>query len=323
MKFAKPALSQQQLVSLLQQRGLPLSDPQDVTAARRALDRIGYFRLSGYMLPFQIGGRSGNRHHFRPGATINKILQLHALDSDLRLHLLQGLQQIEVAMRASICDHLSRCYGAHWQLNPKPFKPGKHAGNLQALADAAEFDVVSNKPLGRQSDTHQFITWYYSKYTNPRMPPGWMIRECATFRTWAFVFEALTSAEQKQISDAWRYPNGKRIDHSVLENWFHALGVMRNRCAHHSRITHHRAFTFAPTVPQERSVAHLFTKPGRDLRTFAVVIAIMLRSVDPASMWLRKLFLLLDWRSGVDLGDAAGFKDWGAGDWRNDPLWDF
>ncbi len=325
MKFTKLPLSQQKLIDLMSQRGLPLNSPDELAMARRVLDRVGYFRLSGFMLPFVHGGGGGNRHNFKAGASIERIVALHDLDASLRMHCIEGLSQLEVAIRASICDHLSRAHGSHWPLSPKPFKAGKHADNLDALASAAEFDLNRGQPYARRSsDTHQFLDRYYAKYTDPatRMPPGWMVRECASFRTWAFLFEGLEASEQKQISDSWKYPSGKRIDHTILEDWFHSLSVLRNRCAHHGRITH-KTFPFAPTAPRDPSVAQLFQGPGTDLRTLMVVIAVLLRCVDPRSMWSRKLYTFLDWQSAVDIGSAAGFLPWGQGTWRDDLLWSF
>jgi abortive infection bacteriophage resistance protein len=324
MRFSKPPLSQQNLIELMAQRGLPLNDPRELEIARRSLDRIGYFRLSGFMLPFVQGGGGGNRHNFRADASIEKIVSLHDFDASMRLHCLEGLSQIEVGVRASICDHLSRTHGSHWQLFPKPFKAGKHGDNLQALADAVKFNLDQNRPLARRDDGHQFLDRYYAKYTDPatRMPPGWMIRECASFRTWAFLYEGLEAAEQKQISDAWKFPSGKRIDHTILEDWFHSLSILRNRCAHHGRITH-KTFPFAPTAPRDASVAHLFQGQGADLRTLMVVIAALLKCLDPRSMWTRKLYMFLEWQSTVDIGAAAGFTSWGHGSWRDDPLWTF
>lgn len=324
MKFTKPALSQQKLIELMIQRGLPLASAEATTEARRVIDRIGYFRLSGFMLPFMQGGGDGQRHRFRAGASIEKIVALHDLDASLRLHCMEGLSQLEVAIRASICDHLSRSYGAHWHQSCKPFKPGNHLTNLRALANAAGFDLDRGQPRVLGSVTHPFIERYYLKYTDPatRIPPGWMVRECASFRTWAFLFDGLESAEQKQISDAWRFPSGKRIDHRVLQDWFHSLSILRNRCAHHGRITHKR-FPFAPLVARDPSVSRLFVGPGTDLRTLIVVMAVLIRCVDPRSTWIQKLYRLLDWQSLVDVEDATGFCPLSPGTWREDPLWDF
>ena len=325
MKFTKLPLSQQKLIDLMSARGLPLSTPDELAIARRALDRVGYFRLSGFMLPFVHGGGGGNRHNFKPGASIEKIVSLHDFDASLRMHCIEGLSQLEVAIRASICDHLSRSHGSHWPLSSKPFKAGKHADSLEALAKAAEFDVNCGQPLQRRSrDTHQFLDRYYIKYTDPvtRMPPGWMVRECASFRTWAFLFEGLETAEQKQISDAWQFPSGKRVDHTILADWFHSLSILRNRCAHHGRITH-KKFPFAPIAPRDQSVAHLFRGTREDLRTLMVVISVLLKCVDPRSLWSRKLYKFLDWQSMVDIGAAAGFTAWNQSSWTEDPLWTF
>lgn len=157
MKFTKPALSQQKLIELMIQRGLPLASAEAISLARRAIDRIGYFRLSGFMLPFMHGGSGGNRHHFRTSASIEKIVALHDLDAALRLHCMEGLSQLEVAIRASICDHLSRSYGPHWHQLSKPFKPGRHADNLQALAHAVGFDLDRRQPRAHSGVAHQFI----------------------------------------------------------------------------------------------------------------------------------------------------------------------
>jgi abortive infection bacteriophage resistance protein len=322
MKFSKPPLSQQKLIDLMSQRGLPLSSPGELDVARRALDRVGYFRLSGFMLPFVHGGGGGNRHNFKSDASIEKIVSLHDFDASMRMHCIEGLSQIEVSVRASICDHLSRSYGSHWPLSSKPFKAGKHTDNLSALADAVKFDFNRGQPYPRRDDGHQFLDRYYAKYTDPatRMPPGWMIRECVSFRTWAFLYEGLEAAEQKQISDAWKFSSGKRIDHTILEDWFHSLSILRNRCAHHGRITH-KTFPFAPTAPRDPSVADLFREQGADLRTLMVVIAVLLKCVDPRSIWTRKLYTFLEWQSTVDIGAAAGFTPWNLGTWRDDPLW--
>ncbi len=61
MKFTKPPLSQQKLIDLMSQRGLQLNSADEPAMARRVLDRVGYFRLSGFMLPFVHGGGGGNR----------------------------------------------------------------------------------------------------------------------------------------------------------------------------------------------------------------------------------------------------------------------
>jgi abortive infection bacteriophage resistance protein len=51
--FNKPPLSLTDQLSLLISRGLVVNDAADAT---HYLTHIGYYRISGYALPFQIGG---------------------------------------------------------------------------------------------------------------------------------------------------------------------------------------------------------------------------------------------------------------------------
>lgn len=303
MNFNKPALSHQKLLELMKQRGLPLNLLEE-GQLRAAFKRIGYYRLTGYMLPFQ--HTSGwKKHHFKQGATLEKIVRLYEFDSALRVHCMEAIEQIEVKMRTVVCDHMSSQLGSHWYLSPSAFKPGKQALRLESLAKAAEFDLATNRHFTKQSNTHLFISEYYRKYTSPAMPPSWMLRECASFGTWAMIYADLPSGNQKQIADDWTYPSGQRIDHAMLENWFHSISIFRNRCAHHSRITGRR-FPFPPKISTEQSVRHLFGANADDLRTLLVLLDILLKCVNPKSNWSRRLNIIFESHSSVDIPQAIG-----------------
>jgi hypothetical protein len=60
--FNKPTLSQPDQLQILVSIGLK-------TAARHSLARIGDKRLSGYALPFQIGGTGPDRCNFKFGVS--------------------------------------------------------------------------------------------------------------------------------------------------------------------------------------------------------------------------------------------------------------
>lgn len=321
MQFNKPALKHNDLIALLQARGLPVGADEQVRLYK-LFNTVGYYRLTGYMLPFQ-RKNPPNKHHFFPGTTLAQIVELYDFDTQLRQACGEALEQVEVAVRTSICDYLSRAVGAHWPMNAAPFKLGRHGRNLQALADAAEFDLTTNAPKRNQTGSYDFIASYYQRYTNPPMPASWMVRETTTFRTWAFIYEDLDAAHQKQISDQWRFPSGQRIDHALLVNWLHSVSVFRNRCAHHARITS-RVFPFGPNAPTDTSVAMLFnTQKRSDLRTLLCVLAILLRSANPRSNWTRRLYNLFEAFPRVNISTAVGMPHGGGADWRQDPVWNF
>lgn len=79
MKYAKPALTDAQLLARWQAKGLLVPDPE---AAERALCFIGYFRLRGYALPLMQTAPGGRV--FKSGANFSDILARYELDRDLR-----------------------------------------------------------------------------------------------------------------------------------------------------------------------------------------------------------------------------------------------
>ncbi len=297
-------------------RNLSVTTKEEQSKARKALQKVGYYRLSGYMPVFQVGGDGADKHDFLPGTTLTKILDLYKFDTDLRGHLSSALERIEVAFRTSVCDHMCRATGdSHWLLNPANFRGASHAQHLEKFKSAV-YD---------QSQNSEFVKSYFDKYDDPFLPPAWMMRECASFGAWSKLFSDLATSEQKSISDEWTYPaepgkTAERIDHMMLEKWMHSMVLLRNRCAHHGRIIN-RIFSFLPPDPSNHpSVKHLFLSCNTDLRTLIVIISIFLKNVDPRNIWLRQLYLLLDtYDDRVDIAKATGFSN----AWQTDALWNF
>lgn len=74
LHFDKPALSLDELVDRLAERGLEIPDRD---RARRYLRHIGYYRLSPYSIPFQQGQPD---HRLRKGTAFDDVLDLYVFD---------------------------------------------------------------------------------------------------------------------------------------------------------------------------------------------------------------------------------------------------
>lgn len=96
--YDKPALSLDDLVGRMAERGLEIPDRE---RAARYLRHIGYFRLSPYTIPFQQGQPD---HAFRNGAAFDDVLDLYVFDRTLRLLVMDALERVEVAVRAALTD---------------------------------------------------------------------------------------------------------------------------------------------------------------------------------------------------------------------------
>ena len=296
--FNKPPLSLPDQLSLLISRGLVVNDAADAT---HYLTHIGYYRLSGYALPFQIGGAGASRHNFRPGVTFDQILDRYVFDRKLRLLVMDAVERIEISIRAAMSNTIAARHGAHWYLKPQLFSA---TFNHVRFLDDIKQQIGHASANNRRRDT--YIDHYYQTYSTSDMPPSWMVFESLNFGTISFAYMNLASPEFVSVCGSYGLP------HQVLISWLHSLNYIRNICAHHSRLWNRecrikpmiaRAFK-ADLTPNERVYAQL------------VVMQIMLAKIAPGNHWAQKLRELLIEHPAIPLV-SMGFPP----NWQSRPIW--
>ena len=87
--FQKPYTSAHDLVSLLQSRGLTVTD---TAKAESYLEYIGYYRLSAYMYPLLQLPK--NQHRYKPNTTFSQVMMLYRFDKKLRLLIFNEIEKI-------------------------------------------------------------------------------------------------------------------------------------------------------------------------------------------------------------------------------------
>ena len=106
--YRKPHLDFPGQLALLRGRGIDVADSAKAAAY---LERIGYYRLSGYWHPLRqsrtipaLGGKAATQvlDTFRPGATFAQAINLYVFDKRLRLLFLDITERIEVALRVDV-----------------------------------------------------------------------------------------------------------------------------------------------------------------------------------------------------------------------------
>jgi hypothetical protein len=97
--YAKPALTFDDQIALLQRRGMTFDD---LEAARRTLSHVSYYRLSAYWHPFKQSDDS-----FRPGTRFEEALRLYEGRHPPRA----GLRNPEHASPAGQSDRSRRVVG--------------------------------------------------------------------------------------------------------------------------------------------------------------------------------------------------------------------
>jgi len=298
--FSKPPLSLSNQLRLLESRGLEVNDSVDAT---HYLTHIGYYRLSGYALPFQKGGNGPGRHDFRADVTFDDILERYVFDRKLRLLVMDAVERIEVSVRAAMTNGITSRHGAHWYLKPQLFNPS---------FNHASFIAEIKRQIGHDPGHHKRrdlpIQHYYRTYSTPEMPPSWMVFESITFGTISFAYSHLLPPEFDYVRAGFSLP------HKVLSSWLHAVNYVRNICAHHGRLWNRecrikpleaRAYK-ADLMPNDRVYAQL------------VAMQIMLGRIAPGNHWAEKLRGLLAEHPAIPLA-SMGFP----ADWQTRKIWGF
>lgn len=315
--YKKLAESPTQLVNRIEQRGLTV-DANEKNTLYSLLQTVGYYRFTGFCLPFQHKNRP-NKGKFLPGITLRRITALYEFDTELRALCGQALEKIEVYVRNVICDYMARRHNPHWYVDPKCI-----LSDFQSLKSTAEsnvyFDPATSGPTRAFTlDTNVFLYHYYKTYDDPAIPPAWMHRECASFGYWAKVLKAVSTADGNSIASSFSYPNRKQIDAVVLKNWCHSISIFRNRCAHHARITY-RTFPFPPIVPSNPCGASFGTRQD-DLRSIFLVIVLLLKHIEPTYDWRARLHRLITHYAGdvqIEIATSIGKAE---NDWTKDLIW--
>lgn len=226
--YDKPPLAVSEQIKKLEGRGLIFGDH---VRAAALLQAVSYYRLSGYALPFE--ARRGTEHRFRDGTRFEDVVALYTFDHKLRTLLFDAIARIEMAFRTQITNHFSLEFGGWWYEEPGRFYKRDNQSRF-----LGEFD----KEIGRSKET--FIEHYRDNYGDPARPPAWIAFEVVTLGQLSRLYKNLRPCGPKaRVADYF----GLGIP--VLENWMESLSVVRNACAHHSRVWN-RQLAVQPIYPK-------------------------------------------------------------------------
>ena len=298
MRYQKPSTTIQEQIAIMRNRGLIVPDE---SYARQYLEFIGYFRLAGYALPFQLNYNADGTHEFLPNTRFEDVVDLYVFDRKLRLLVIDALERIEVAVRATISRQMSERIGAHWYLDGTPFFPGfDHDDFLDRLKKDIGHDH------SRKAVRQIFIQHYYDKYTDPALPPSWMVFEVLSLGTVSKIFKNLAREHQKPIAKEYE------LDTSIFASWLHALSYLRNLAAHHQRLWNRR-YTIRPAVA--RKVANDLSQQDR-FYAQAVMIQVLLKKISPGTVWGARLLDLFNEYPSIEI-KRMGFPE----NWNSRDVW--
>ncbi len=290
--FPKKALTYSEQVALLRSRGMVVDDDAETEFYLRHLN---YYRLSAYWLPFE---EDHSTHRFLPGTNFRQVLDRYVFDRELRLLVLDAMERLEVSVRTQWAYALGHMHGAHAHLDPAiAFRRDRWESNLQSLESEVE-----------RSD-EIFIRHLTEKYAED-LPPVWAVCEVMSLGQLSRWY-----ANLKPMSTRTAIASVYGLDQFVLQSWLHYLTLVRNVCAHHSRLWN-REFSVTPKIPQKNRplASHFLPQSRRPYNALLMLLHCMDR-VAPKHHWRRRLRSLLD-KHSVPMSEMGA-----PANWSSLPLW--
>ncbi|MDR3450363.1 MAG: Abi family protein [Alphaproteobacteria bacterium] len=291
--YLKPATTYAEQIRKLRERGMLIADEE---AAKIYLQHINYYRLGAYWLPFE-SDHAG--HRFREGARFEDVVNLYVFDRELRLLLLDAIERVEVSARAQWAYRLGHMHGAHAHLDSRlsvrHFHWQKNLDDLRKEVERADEVFI------------QHLTATYAE----DLPPVWAVCEVMSLGLLSRWYANLKPMHTRSL-----IANVYGLNESVFASWLHHLSVVRNVCAHHSRLWDRDFSRVPPEAPisKPKPLVGEFVSAHKLYNTLTILLHLM-DCVSPNHHWRGKLKALLI--NHVEWLKEMGFPD----DWQTRPIW--
>ncbi|MCM1056097.1 MAG: Abi family protein [Firmicutes bacterium] len=227
-------------IGILRSRGLTIND---VPQARDFLLHNNYYRISGYSLTLRINDV------FSKSATFQNIVDIYNFDHELRHIFLQYLEVIEVQMKSVYVYEFTKVHGPTGYLDESFFtNKAKH----KEIIDKA--DQQKTQRLPHEAYLKHFVNELQQDI------PLWAYVDLFTISDISFLY----SISEQPIKDAVACTFGLTMSKgaSILGNYMHSMTILRNLCAHGSRI-YNRLFEQKPSLNKKEKNLLIKNKDGQ------------------------------------------------------------
>lgn len=208
----KPVKTYEEQLEILKSRGLIVKDD---AKALNTLKRINYYRFSAYTLSFK------ENDQFYSGVTFDHIFRHYEFDSKLRYLLLELIEYVEISFRTHIAYLIGHKYGPLGYRDATNFRNERYHNIF--LHDLDRLLQKSRDP---------FVLWHQKKYRGHY--PVWVAFETLMFSTLSKLYINLLIEDQRKIAKEYY-----GLHFNEVSSWLYALTIIRNRCAHYSRLFNH------------------------------------------------------------------------------------
>lgn len=215
----------EQQLDILRSRGLSITDD---TKAKDFLLHNNYYRVSGYSLTLR------KNDVFSKSATFQNIIDIYQFDHELRHIILEYMEIIEVRMKSVYAYEFTKVHGPIGYLDNTHFtNKAKH----KEIIDKANQQKTQRLP-------HEA---YLKHFVNDlgQAIPLWAYVDLLTISDTSFLYSISEPNIKKEVANTFGLKMSKGPE--ILGQHMHSMTIIRNLCAHGSRI-YNRLFEQKPSL---------------------------------------------------------------------------
>lgn len=257
---------------------------------------MGYYRLIGYLYPYRDENGS-----FKAGTCFDEVWDTYTFDRRFRLIVLDAIERVEVYVRSRLAYELSNLQGFLGYLEKT---------NLPGLTDE-EYSLFVIKAEQCYKRCHEPFVNYRRENCGDSsgFPPYGVIVETFDFGLTSRLYKGVPKPVRKIIA------NELGVQVPVLTSWLHAINVVRNICAHHSRLWN-KVLGYRPAVPKSDEKWNNVRVHNDKIYSILSILNYLLVYIAPDTKWRSRLVALFDEYPGIDK-HHMGFPE----GWQSEEIW--
>lgn len=300
----KPWTSFSAQLEVLKGRGMEVGNEE---VALSYLERIGYYRLSGYCYPFREYCKTDKytrKDTFIKDSRFEDVLELYIFDKKLRLLALDALERIEMALRVDIA-HLLGEKDPLAHENPECLHGNFAKKEINGKTKHEKWLSKFNSHLSRSKKV-SFVKHHLDEYGTL---PIWVAIEVWDFGLLSTLFAGMKYNDQQKIAEKYGIADGRKFAQCLR-----SLNYIRNVSAHHSRL-------WNVNIVERSSVPQGWSADLDNKRPFLYfcIMKQMLNCISPNSSWGKRLTEMMEFDfpliknnavSLSDFGIITGWKEW-------------
>lgn len=249
-------------LEILKSRGLAVEDEE---GAKDFLLRNNYYRVSGYSLTLR------SNDVFASSATFRNIEDIYRFDHELRHIILYHIETIEVQIKSVYAYEFAKIYGPLGYLNTANFSnQDKHAEIIEKAKKQKERRLTHEAYLKHFNNLQEEI-------------PFWAYVDLLTISDISFMY----AISKRTLKEAVARHFGLTMNRGpeILGQYMHSMTIIRNLCAHGSRI-YNRLFEQKPSLSKKEQALLIRRKDGTMDNAHFFGFFLIMRRLLPANDFL-------------------------------------